>query len=123
MASLGSKIVPSLLARDIAETLRFYQSLGFRVTGQHPTDTPAAWVEMTRDGVTLQFYSEPPVGTPDQPILSGTLYLSPDGVDALAAEWHDKVAFEWGPETMDYGMREFAIRDPNGYLIAFAEPD
>jgi len=23
---------------------------------------------------------------------------------------------------MDYGMREFAVQDPNGYFIAFAEP-
>ncbi len=59
---------------------------------------------------------------PDQPILGGTLYLFPDGIDALAAEWRDKVAFEWAPEIMHHGVREFAIRDPNGYLIAFAEP-
>jgi hypothetical protein len=23
---------------------------------------------------------------------------------------------------MDYGMREFGIRDPNGYYLAFTEP-
>jgi len=23
---------------------------------------------------------------------------------------------------MDYGMREFAIQDPNGYYLAFTEP-
>jgi hypothetical protein len=23
---------------------------------------------------------------------------------------------------MDYGIREFAVQDPDGYLIAFAEP-
>ena len=53
--------------------------------------------------------------------MSGTLYLYPDNVDALADELRGKVAFAWGPETMDYGMREFAVQDPNGYYIAFTE--
>jgi hypothetical protein len=40
----------------------------------------------------------------------------------LAEELHGKVAFAWGPEVMDYGMREFAVQDPNGYYLAFTEP-
>ncbi len=28
---------------------------------------------------------------------------------------------EWGPEEMPYGMLEFAIRDPNGYLLSFGQ--
>ena len=28
---------------------------------------------------------------------------------------------EWGPEVYWYGRREFAIRDPSGYLIIFSE--
>ena len=40
----------------------------------------------------------------------------------LDEEFRGKVDFAWGPEVMDYGMREFAVQDPNGYFIAFAEP-
>jgi hypothetical protein len=50
------------------------------------------------------------------------LYFHPESVEALAAEWQGKVPFAWGPEVMDYGMREFGIRDPNGYYLAFTEP-
>jgi hypothetical protein len=32
------------------------------------------------------------------------------------------VPFQWGPEDTEFGIREFAIRDPNGYLLVFAEP-
>jgi len=39
---------------------------------------------------------------------------------------HDRVAgnakIEWGPEVYSYGRREFAIKDCNGYLLAFSEP-
>ncbi|MFQ5677217.1 MAG: hypothetical protein ACE5G1_15095 [bacterium] len=34
----------------------------------------------------------------------------------------DKVEVLWGPEVFQYGMREFAIRDCNGYTLAFGEP-
>jgi hypothetical protein len=50
------------------------------------------------------------------------LYFYPESVEALAAEWQGRVPFVWGPEVMDYGMREFGIRDPNGYYLAFTEP-
>ena len=28
---------------------------------------------------------------------------------------------EWGPEVYWYGRREFAVRDPDGYLLIFSE--
>ena len=61
-------------------------------------------------------------GTPGTPVFSGTLYVFPENVTALANEYRDKVEFAWGPEVMDYGMREFAVQDPNGYFLAFSEP-
>jgi hypothetical protein len=70
----------------------------------------------------FQFHTEAPMGTPREPICSGTFYVFPDNVTALAEEFRGKVDFAWGPEVMDYGMREFAVQDPNGYFIAFAEP-
>jgi hypothetical protein len=39
---------------------------------------------------------------------------------------HDRVAgnakIECGPKVYSYGRREFAIKDCNGYLLAFSEP-
>lgn len=118
---LSARVVPSLLARDLIETIDFYGALGFELSGKHPETTPT-WVELCRDGLRLQFHSEPPRGTPGAPVFSGTLYAYPGDVEALAQEWRGRVEFAWGPEVMDYGMREFAIRDPNGYFLAFTEP-
>lgn len=119
---LTSRIVPALLVRELAETLAFYARLGFRQTGSYPDGEAPTWAEVARDDVTLQFHTEAPAGTPDAPVWSGTLYLYPESVEALAAELRQVVPFAWGPEVMDYGMREFAVRDPNGYFIAFTEP-
>lgn len=121
-ARLTSKLVPSLLVRDLGETLAFWERLGFRQTGRHPEDGEPTWVEVRRDEIVLWLYTEPPQGTPVEPVFSGTLYLHPDSVERLAAELEDEVPFAWGPEVMPYGMREFAVQDPNGYYIAFTEP-
>ncbi len=119
---LGGKPVPSLLARDLEVTLAFYERLGFARTGVFPDDGPPTWGEVTRDGISLQFYSDPPHGTPTEPICSGTLYVNANDVLALAEELRGYAPFAWGPEVMDYGMREFAVKDPNGYFLAFTEP-
>jgi catechol 2,3-dioxygenase-like lactoylglutathione lyase family enzyme len=121
--SLGHRVVPSFLARDMRRTLEFYtEKLGFQQTAYYPIASDPEWTEVRRDDVTLRFYTEPPHGTRTSPVCSGTIYFYPDSVEALAVEWRGRVRFEWGPEVMDYGMREFGIRDPNGYLLAFAEP-
>ncbi len=120
-ATFAEKVVPSLLVRDLPETLAFYARLGFHQTGSYP-ETEPTWAEVARDGAVLQLYTEPPHGTATEPVMSGTLYLHPSSVADLAEELRGRVDFAWGPEVMDYGMLELAVRDPNGYLIAFTEP-
>jgi len=119
---LQGGVVPSLLVRDVRETLAFYERIGFEATGWYPSQEAPTWAEVRRGPLVLELYVEPPIGSPKAPIFSGTLYVRADGVDALAAELADDVELAWGPELMDYGRREFAVRDPNGYLIAFTEP-
>lgn len=123
MVSLGTRLAPSLQVRDMAETVSFYtETLGFRLTGCGPDQAQPTWAEVTRDGIVLMFFSDPPLFE-NGPALSGTLYVWPDDVPALYEELAAKGAeIAWGPEVMSYGMREFAVRDPNGYLIGFWEP-
>ena len=119
---LDPRLVPALLVDNLPETLAFYRNLGFEVTAYHPDQQHATWAEVERDGVTFQFHTEPSRGTPQQPVCSGTFYLYPRSVSALAEELRGSVEFAWGPEVMEYGMHEFGVRDPNGYYLAFTEP-
>jgi catechol 2,3-dioxygenase-like lactoylglutathione lyase family enzyme len=119
---LQPRLIPSLLVRDMAVTLAFYRRLGFEPVGFMPDAENPEWAEVQRDGVTLQFYLEPPPGTPREPVFSGTLYFFSDDVRALAAAWREHVQFAWGPEEMPYGWLEFGLQDPNGYYLAFAQP-
>lgn len=122
MTGLGQRLVPSLLSGDLRRTQKFYQTLGFELTGCFPDSQHPHWIELRHAGVVLQFYANALADAPESPICSGTFYIFPDDVNALAAQWRGVVDFAWGPEVMDYGMREFAIRDPDGYLLAFSEP-
>ena len=78
-------MIVSLLAADLAETLAFYLSLGFHISGEW-RDEESQWAEVSRDAVALQFFTTPPANVPDKPVLSGTIYFFSDDVRALAKE-------------------------------------
>lgn len=121
--NLGNRVVPALLVANMHESLEFYQAkLGFRQTGYYPIESTPVWTEIRRDGAALHLFTESPHGAFDAPTFSGIIYFHPESVVALADEWRGRVPFQWGPEVTDAGMREFGIRDPDGYLLAFTEP-
>lgn len=52
---------------------------------------------------------------------TGTLFVEMQGVDALHDRLRGSVTIVMPIETKFYGMREFAIEDPDGYVLTFAE--
>lgn len=42
-------------------------------------------------------------------------------MDALWAQLREKAAVVYPIESFDYGMREFAIRDVDGYVLQFGQ--
>jgi len=121
--NLGHRVLPCLLVADMRLTLEFYVDvLGFTQTGYYPIESEPIRTEVRRDDVAILFYSESPRFSNDSPQWTGALYIFPESVHQLADELRGKVPFLWGPEETEFGVREFAIRDPNGYLLVFAEP-
>jgi catechol 2,3-dioxygenase-like lactoylglutathione lyase family enzyme len=119
---LGQRVLPCLLTSDMRRMLDFYVGvIGFTQTGYYPIESEPIRTEVRRDGVALIFFTDAYHNVGETPALSGTLYFFPESVEAMANELRGKVAFEWGPEESDLGIREFAIRDPDGYLLVFAE--
>jgi uncharacterized glyoxalase superfamily protein PhnB len=56
----------------------------------------------------------------DAPALTGEIYLYPDDLDAVWAKLKDAVTVVEPLHLTEYGMREFAIRDPNGFTLTLA---
>lgn len=115
-----NKLSPMLFAPDIQVTIEFYQTvLGFKLDSAWPEESPT-WCSLDRGAVHIMFYSDEHQKTP--PEMTGHLYLYCKNVSALHNSIKDKVEVLWGPEVFHYGMREFAIKDCNGYTLAFGEP-
>jgi catechol 2,3-dioxygenase-like lactoylglutathione lyase family enzyme len=120
---LGHRILPCLFVSDMRRTLAFYiDVLGFTQTGYYPIESDPIRTEVRRDDVALIFYSEGPRTSFEAPSMTGLVYLFPESLDQLAEELRARnVPILWGPEQNELGYRELAIRDPNGYVLAFAE--
>ena len=52
---------------------------------------------------------------------TGTMFIEVEGVDALHDRLKASVKIVMPIVTQFYGLREFAIEDPDGYVITFAE--
>jgi catechol 2,3-dioxygenase-like lactoylglutathione lyase family enzyme len=114
-------VIPRLPVADLGRTVAFYtRVLGFEVSVLWPADRPTFAV-LDRDAVSLGFFA-PDAHRGDVRIGTADLYVATDDVRAVHAALKAVVPIEWGPEVYSYGRREFAVRDPDGYLLIFTEP-
>jgi catechol 2,3-dioxygenase-like lactoylglutathione lyase family enzyme len=112
-------VTPRLPVADLSRTIAFYRDvLGFHVGLTWPDEAPT-FVILNRDELNLQFYL--PEGASPEPTGHGTLNLEVGDVLALHKALEGRVAVDWGPEVYSYGRREFAVKDPDGYLLIFTE--
>jgi catechol 2,3-dioxygenase-like lactoylglutathione lyase family enzyme len=123
-------IRPMLEVADVQEAASFYADrLGFEVVGH--IEEPGGewpWASVRRDGVGLMFTERhfhddgPDEAHPEHPLLTGSLYLNVDDVDAVAEELRGRgVVLDFGPTDQPHGMREIGVTDPNGYFLLFGQ--
>ena len=115
---LFTGISPRLPTTDLPRTIAFYEDvLGFRADVLWPEVDPTFCL-LRRGQISLAFDRvESSVALPD----ATGFYIEAADVRAMHQDLRGRVTVEWGPEVYQYGRREFAIRDPNGYMIIFTE--
>jgi len=107
---------------DLQATIAFYTAiLGFTLCGTFGPEGETRWCTMTREGVDIMFHLPNEVTNYGQILLTGSLYIYVDGVNVLWEQIKDKVEVLYEPENFEYEMREFAIKDNNGYILNFGE--
>ena len=113
------KVSPRLPIAEAGRTVKFYtQLLGFSAS-PWPEDAPT-FLLLDCNEIRLAFDVVP--GCPPQSRESACgFYLEVEDVRAMHKAIQARVKVEWGPEVYHYGRREFAIRDPDGYMIIFTE--
>lgn len=117
-----SALVPMLRAANLKETMEFYtQRLGFQVAKELRDDKgEPTWCFLEWDGAQVMFYA-PDEDSVDETEMTGSLYFYPDDLDQVWEEIRHHVSVERPPMERSYGMREFAIRDCNGYSLRFGK--
>jgi catechol 2,3-dioxygenase-like lactoylglutathione lyase family enzyme len=110
-------VAPILPSRDLAATADFYSRLGFEHAGLWPDE----YLIVTRDDIGLHFFFS---RNHDPATSDHGCYLYVSDADALFAEFSELGLPDAGiprlhgaPEDTDYGLREFALIDPDGNLL------
>ena len=123
-----TSVIPNLLVRNIDRSASFYRdTLGFAVKQTVPDTAPFVFLWMERDGVPI-FLNDPQAAEHDLPGASrrpsggtATMYFLITGVEALHASIASAARVVMPLKTQFYGMREFAVEDPDGHILTFAE--
>ncbi len=128
-ASLAmSQMVPLLTVYNVRQSIQFYRDmLGFEVEGTIETKGPLGFAALRRDDIRLMLNSALEPGEED------SKEDRPRSKDVTFYFWSSEVAtlrerfIQEGLDVGDlhetyYGMRQFALRDPDGYKLVLQEP-
>jgi catechol 2,3-dioxygenase-like lactoylglutathione lyase family enzyme len=116
---------PILWTKDLDKTIEYYTTvLGFEARSHFPD-----FVSLSRDRVEIMFvvpHNDHEGEKPEEPffpkpILTGSIYITLQHVDELWLGVKDNVEVISPLCDQEYKMRDFSIRDNNGYELVFGE--
>ncbi|WP_312994738.1 VOC family protein [Chryseobacterium flavum] len=110
---------PMLRTENLDDTIGFYMRvLGFTLAGR---DHEWGWATLRKDEVYMMI-SLPNKHERNHGIgFTGSFYFNVTHVDELWENLKTKAEICYEIETFEWGMREFAIYDNNGYILQFGE--
>jgi uncharacterized glyoxalase superfamily protein PhnB len=124
-----TSVTPNLITNDLPRALAFYRDvLGFSVVTTVPDAAPHVFVWLQRDDVNL-FLNDAETVRKENPTAT-SLVAGASGVamfvhtEQVADYWeqvHGRATVVMALKDQWYGMREFSIADPDGYVLTFAE--
>ena len=126
-----SKLTPNLLVANVERSLSFYiDVLGFERGMTVPEQSPFVFAAVTSGAIEV-FFNDAATAVKEYPAFAGkplgatgTMFIELEGsgtIDALHDRIKPRATITMPIVTQFYGMREFAIADPDGYVITFAQ--
>lgn len=121
-------LTPNLMVEDVTKTIEFYTDvLDFEVIQTVPEEGDLDWGFVRKDEVFLMFQKESSIKD-EYPELKDqekggalTLYIKVDDLEHLFHSIKDEVNLIKEKHETFYGANEFAIQDPNGFIITFSD--
>src|ERR1700704_647308 len=123
------RITPVLLVKEIEPVIPFWvDRLGFTKTIEVPEGNKLGFVAFQKGAAEVMYQTYSSVEKDAPPSMSAEarkgptyLYIEVDNIDAVLASMKD-VKIVMPVRTAFYGMKEFAVQDPGGHFITFAQP-
>ncbi len=123
------RITPVLLVKEIEPLIPFWvDRLGFAKTIEVPDGNKLGFVTFQKGSVEVMYQTYASVEKDAPPAMAAEarkgptyLYMEVDNLDAVLAAMKD-ARVVMPVRTAFYGMKEFAIQDPGGHFITFAQP-
>lgn len=113
-------VVPMLHVPDVRATVHWYVELGFQLQRENEEDGNLNWALLTFENSEIMFDS---FGTPsDAPRREVDLYIHTGDLARVRENLPGPVEIVEEVHDTFYGMREFILRDLNGFWITFGQP-
>ena len=113
------RVSPMIRVRDVAATVGWYRALGFELVDANEEDGALDWAMLSFGDSSVMFNAGGGAATGDRREVD--LYVHADGIDALHERLRGQVDLVERPHDTFYGMREFIVRDPDGFWVTFGE--
>jgi len=123
---------PNLFTNDLDRSVAFYRDvLGFTVVTTVPDARPFVFALLQRDEVTVyvndmanaaqEMHDKPGMTSVVVGRSGVTLFVHVEGIDALWDTVRSQAPVVMPLRDQWYGMTEFSVADPDGYIVTFAE--
>jgi uncharacterized glyoxalase superfamily protein PhnB len=120
---MAMRIVPMIHVPDVSATADWYASIGFNIRGIAREDgdgSEVVWATLTLGESEIMLNSGGKAS--DAWRRDFDLYINVENVDDVRNRLNGRVDFVEDLHDTFYGMREFIIRDCNGFWITFGQP-
>jgi uncharacterized glyoxalase superfamily protein PhnB len=105
---------------DVSAAIKWYSSIGFQLVRQNHEDGEVNWAKLSFGNSEVMLSAG---GKPSSDHRREVdLYITIENVDELFRQLKDRVQIVEDPHDTFYGMREFIVRDNNGFWITFGQP-
>lgn len=120
-------IITELAVESVDASIYWYRELGFEVDAEGQRDDDGRqWVSLSHEGRSVWLLRAdmfPGAALPARTAPRMTLYLQVPDVDAVYARLIGRrIEAEHAPQDQWYGLREFALCDPDGFRWVINQP-
>lgn len=112
-------VIPTIHVADVRATIEWYTRIGFKLVHQNEHDGQITWAMLSFGNSQVMFSSGGKLSPGRRRELD--LYIYTENADDLHRHLEDRVQIVEGPHDTFYGMREFIIRDINGFWLTFGQ--